>query len=75
VKDDFFPAFASFTPLGLPAIEGGAAMANATNGSFVWHEHLTKDPKAAIAFYGEVIGWKTQPFGDDDARALAEFGI
>lgn len=26
------------------------------------YEHLTKDPQAAIAFYGEVVGWKTQPF-------------
>ncbi len=40
-------------------------MANAKNGNFVWHEHLTRDPKAAIAFYTEVVGWKTQPFGDD----------
>jgi predicted enzyme related to lactoylglutathione lyase len=38
-------------------------MANANNGKFVWYEHLTKDPKAAIAFYGDVIGWQTQPFG------------
>jgi predicted enzyme related to lactoylglutathione lyase len=39
-------------------------MANASNGHFVWYEHLTKDPKAAIAFYTEVVGWKTEPFGD-----------
>jgi predicted enzyme related to lactoylglutathione lyase len=39
-------------------------MANTNNGHFVWHEHLTKDPKAAIAFYTEVVGWKTQTFGD-----------
>jgi predicted enzyme related to lactoylglutathione lyase len=39
-------------------------MANANNGQFVWHEHLTKDPKAAIAFYTEVVGWKTQPFAE-----------
>lgn len=39
-------------------------MANASNGQFVWYEHLTKDPKAAITFYGEVIGWKTQPFAE-----------
>lgn len=32
-------------------------------GRFVWHEHMTNDPKAAIAFYSEVVGWKTQPFG------------
>ena len=29
-------------------------MASANKGLFVWYEHLTKDPKAAIAFYGEV---------------------
>ncbi len=39
-------------------------MANTSNGYFVWHEHLAKDPKKAIAFYTEVVGWKTQPFGD-----------
>ena len=40
-------------------------MANANNGLFVWFELLTRDPKAAIAFYSEVVGWKTQPFGED----------
>ncbi len=39
-------------------------MAKKNNGQFVWHEHLTKDPKAAIAFYTEVVGWKTQPFAE-----------
>ncbi len=39
-------------------------MANTTSGLFVWHDHMTKDPKAAIAFYTEVAGWKTQAFGD-----------
>ena len=33
-------------------------------GRFVWYELMTSDPKAAIAFYSEVIGWKTQPFGE-----------
>ena len=33
------------------------------NGRFVWYELMTTDPEAARAFYGEVIGWKTQPFG------------
>jgi uncharacterized protein len=41
-------------------------MANAIQGNFVWHEHLTKDPKAAIAFYTEVVGWRTQPFEGTD---------
>jgi predicted enzyme related to lactoylglutathione lyase len=39
-----------------------SSIANATSGQFVWHDHLAKDPKAAIAFYTEVFGWKTQPF-------------
>jgi uncharacterized protein len=39
-------------------------MANASKGQFVWYEHLTKDPKAAVGFYSDVVGWKTQPFGD-----------
>ncbi len=44
-------------------------MANATRGDFVWYEHMTKDTRAGIAFYTEVMGWKTQPFttpGDPD---------
>lgn len=32
-------------------------------GHFVWHEHLARDPKAAVAFYTDVLGWKTEPFG------------
>jgi len=40
-------------------------MANTNTGRFVWYELLTSDPKAAIAFYTEVVGWKTEPFGGD----------
>jgi hypothetical protein len=35
---------------------GGRVMANVNNGRFVWCEHITKDPKAAIAVYSDVIG-------------------
>ena len=38
---------------------------HANNGQFVWYEHLTRDPKAAIAFYADVVGWKTQPFAEN----------
>ena len=31
-------------------------MANA-HGSFIWYELLTKDAKAAKAFYDDVVGW------------------
>jgi len=44
-------------------------MANTNAGKFVWYEDLAKDPKGAIDFYSDVIGWKTQPFtegGDGD---------
>ena len=37
-------------------------MAKASQGRFVWYEHMTRDVNAAIAFYGEAVGWKTQPF-------------
>jgi predicted enzyme related to lactoylglutathione lyase len=39
-------------------------MADSSVGQFVWHEHLAKDAKAAIAFYTDVVGWKTQPFAE-----------
>lgn len=31
-------------------------------GQFLWHEHVTKDTEAAIAFYTEVLGWETRAF-------------
>jgi predicted enzyme related to lactoylglutathione lyase len=31
-------------------------------GKFVWFELLSRDARTAQAFYGEVLGWKTQPF-------------
>jgi uncharacterized protein len=40
-------------------------MASVNRGRFVWYEHLTRDVPAAISFYSEVAGWKTQPFNDD----------
>jgi predicted enzyme related to lactoylglutathione lyase len=40
------------------------AMTTNNTGRFVWYELLTTDPKAAQAFYPEVIGWKTQPYDE-----------
>jgi len=34
------------------------------SGRFVWHELMTTDPRGAIAFYTEVIGWKTEAFSE-----------
>ena len=33
-------------------------------GKFVWFEHASRDARKAQAFYGEVLGWKVQPWGD-----------
>lgn len=33
------------------------------NGDFVWHELLTTDPKAATAFYTDVVGWAARDSG------------
>ncbi len=35
-------------------------------GRFVWYELLTTDPKAAVAFYTEIVGWKTQAWEGGD---------
>jgi predicted enzyme related to lactoylglutathione lyase len=39
-------------------------MTQSNSGRFVWYDLMTRDPKAAVSFYGEVLGWKTQPFGE-----------
>src|SRR6185369_11791841 len=31
-------------------------------GKFAWFELVTRDARKAQAFYGEVLGWKTQAF-------------
>lgn len=51
-------------------------MSNATNaGRFVWYELLTTDPKAAIAFYCDVVGWTTQAWeGGDSTMWLSSQG-
>lgn len=32
-------------------------MSKNTSGRFLWHELVTPDPKAALGFYGELLGW------------------
>ena len=39
-------------------------MAGSNKGLFVWYEHLTRDVQASVAFYSDVVGWKTQPFAE-----------
>lgn len=45
-------------------------MSETSTGRFVWYELMTKDPEAAIAFYGDVIGWKSQPFGENSGYSM-----
>ena len=41
-------------------------MATVKKGQFVWYEDMTRDPRGAIAFYSDVVGWKTEPFQGSD---------
>lgn len=36
-----------------------------TIGALVWYELLSTDPKGSLAFYPDVVGWKTEAFGGD----------
>ncbi len=36
-----------------------------TQGTFVWYDLTTTDVNAAIEFYRDVVGWRTQRFDDD----------
>lgn len=49
-------------------------MATAENGQFVWHDFFAKDRKAAIAFYSELLAWKTQPFTEGGGDYLMWVG-
>lgn len=40
------------------------------DGTFFWVELMTSDPQAAIAFYSDVIGWTSEPFGSDGAYTV-----
>jgi predicted enzyme related to lactoylglutathione lyase len=39
-------------------------------GTFVWHELVARDEKAAAAFYQKITAWGTQPFGGDQPYTL-----
>lgn len=42
-------------------------------GQFFWYELMTSDPQAAIAFYGDVVGWDSAPF--DTAPGMDPYHI
>jgi predicted enzyme related to lactoylglutathione lyase len=39
-------------------------------GRFVWHELMTTDTNAAAAFFPKVMGWKTQPWSEDQSYTM-----
>jgi uncharacterized protein len=43
-------------------------------GSFVWHELMTSEVPAAVAYYQKVVGWKTQPFDANYLMWVAKSG-
>ncbi|MDW4551196.1 VOC family protein [Defluviimonas sp. D31] len=60
------------TPFGLLAPENGAtstAFDQRQTGHGCWHELMTSDPEAAMAFYGKQFGWKP-----GDVMDLGEMG-
>jgi uncharacterized protein len=49
-------------------------MSDTNNGHFVWYEYLASDPKAAVSFYTDVVGWSTQPFTEAGGEYLMWVG-
>jgi predicted enzyme related to lactoylglutathione lyase len=41
-----------------------------SQGTFVWHELMTRDAPAAAAFYQKITGWGTQAFASDEPYTL-----
>jgi len=49
-------------------------MTESNAGRITWYELMTTNPAGAIAFYSEVIGWKTQVWGADYTMWLSSQG-
>ena len=62
--------------LSLPGMRSILRRMTTTNaGRYVWFELLTTDPGGAIAFYADVVGWKTEAWaGADYTMWLASQG-
>jgi predicted enzyme related to lactoylglutathione lyase len=45
-------------------------MTNTNVGRLVWYELFANDPAVAIAFYTEVVGWKTQGWDEDKSYTM-----
>jgi len=44
----------------------------AARGRFLWYDLVTNDLPAAHGFYNSVVGWNTQPFGEDYIMWVAD---
>jgi predicted enzyme related to lactoylglutathione lyase len=42
-------------------------------GQFLWHELMTSDPQAAVAFYQKVIGWDKQKWEQDPSYTILAY--
>ncbi len=49
-------------------------MADNMRGRFVWHELMTPDPKAAVLFYGKVVGWQPKPYDKNSDYTMLNYG-
>lgn len=49
-------------------------MADNLRGRFVWHELMTPDPKAAVSFYGKVVGWQPKPYDKNPDYTMLNYG-
>jgi len=50
--------------------KAGEAGVNRFHGRFLWYELITTDPKAAKAFYTEVVGWRLREAAPEMAYSL-----
>lgn len=41
---------------------------------FFWYELMTSDPRAAVEFYADVVGWQTEGFQGDEGYMLVKAG-
>ncbi len=54
--------------------KGGETAVSRSHGRFLWYELITTDPKAAKAFYAEVVGWRVREAAPAMAYSLFTAG-
>src|SRR5262245_1734229 len=46
---------------------------SSVRGHFLWNELITSDPRAAIGFYGKVIGWDAEKWEQDSTYTVLSY--